>query len=509
MTILDLPDELERREREIILMNVLLVSPATPDTFWSFKYAMRFVSKRAAFPPLGLLTVAAMLPRDWRLEIVDLNVARLTDAQIDRADYVFVTAMLVQADSARQVIARCNAKGKPVVAGGPLFTTSHEQFPEVKHFVLGEAEGVMAELVADMTAGTVKHTYQDSQRPDVTKTPAPRWDLINLKRYATMSLQSSRGCPFNCEFCDIIVMNGRVPRVKTPAQMIAELEALIAAGWQGPIFIVDDNFIGNKVKVKTFLRELISWRKSHPTHVSFFTEASLNLVDDPELLHLLARAGFNKIFVGIETPEEESLVECAKVQNTKRNLIESIKIIQQAGIEVMGGFIVGFDADKPNIFEQQFKFIQEAGIAAAMVGLLTALPGTRLFSRLKSEGRILQHSTGNNLDGVVNFIPRLDREVLTNGYRSLVKHLYAPRIYYRRILTFLEEYRPHSQRPRLRKTDVIAFLKSLWIMGVWSRGRREFWKFMMKTLLTRREAFAEAMTLAIFGYHFRRVAATL
>jgi radical SAM superfamily enzyme YgiQ (UPF0313 family) len=420
-----------------------------------------------------------------------------------------ISAMMVHADSARQVIARCNCLGKPVIAGGPLFTTDCEQFPEVGHLVLGEAEDLMPELVADLIAGTLKPRYQSPTRPDVTQTPPPRWDLINMKDYAVMSLQSSRGCPFNCEFCDIIVMNGRVPRVKTPPQMIAELDSLVAAGWDSSIFIVDDNFIGNKVKVKAFLRELVTWRERHKGNISFFTEASLNLVDEPELLSLLARAGFTKVFVGIETPEEDSLLECAKVQNTQRDLVAAIRTIQQAGIEVMGGFIVGFDADQPNIFERQFKFIQEAGIAAAMVGLLTALPETRLFKRLAAEGRILQHSSGNNLDGVLNFVPKLDRDMLTSGYRALLKHLYTPKIYYRRILTFLKAYHPHGRRPGPSRDDVLAFLRSLWIMGVWTRGRREYWKFLVKAFVLRRDAFAEAVTLAIYGYHFRRVAAKL
>ncbi|GMU20791.1 MAG: hypothetical protein AMXMBFR13_08870 [Phycisphaerae bacterium] len=490
-------------------MNILLVSPATPETFWSFKHAVRFVSKKAAFPPLGLLTVGAMLPREWNLQLVDLNVSRLNDAQLDWADYVLVSAMLVHADSVRQVVSRCRARGRTVVGGGPLFTTSAQRFPEVEHVVAGEAEPVMAELVADLAAGTLKPHYQAAQRPDVRLTPIPRWDLIDLHKYVTMPLQFSRGCPFNCEFCDIVVMNGRVPRVKEPAQMIGEIASLLAAGWRSSIFIVDDNFIGNKVKVKAFLRELIAWSRQNHLRLDFTTEASLNLVDDPELLDLLAQAGFRKIFIGIETPEESSLLECAKIQNTQRDLVAAVKRIQNAGIEVMGGFIVGFDGDGPNIFERQFRFIQEAGIATAMVGLLTALPGTRLFSRLSSEGRILEHSTGNNLDGMLNFVPRIDRELLTTGYKRLLKHLYTPKVYYRRIFTFLKEYRPQRPRPRLSRQELVAFARSLWVMGVWTRGRREYWKFLVKTLVVRPKAFAEAVTLAIVGYHFRKVAASL
>jgi radical SAM superfamily enzyme YgiQ (UPF0313 family) len=490
-------------------MRVLLVSAATPDTFWSYKHVLSFISKKACFPPLGLLTVAAMLPKRWDLKLVDLNVTSLTDAQLAWADCVFVSAMLAQVDSAREVIARCSKLGKTVVAGGPLFTTGHAGFPEVQHFVLGEAEDIMPKLVADLLSGDLKELYRCEKRPDIRQTPVPRWDLIKFKHYATMPLQFSRGCPFNCEFCDIIVMNGRVPRLKTNEQMIGELESLVDAGWTGPIFIVDDNFIGNRAKVKEFLRELIAWEQRRGIRLQFTTEASLNLADDRELLELMVRAGFKKVFVGIETPQEDSLLECAKVQNAKRDMLTAVKTIQKSGLEVMGGFIVGFDSDKPNIFERQIKFIQEAGVVTAMVGLLQALPGTRLFSRLRQEGRILHDASGNNVEASLNFVPKLDREILVEGYRSLVKRLYTPRMYYRRILTFLREYRPQGQGIHLSWGDVKAFIKSLWVMGILSRGRRQYWKFLTKALLFHRRAFPEAMTLAIIGYHFRRVASAL
>ena len=490
-------------------MRVLMVSTATPNTFWSYKHVLSFISKKSCFPPLGLLTVAAMLPKRWDLKLVDLNVTSLTDAQLAWADYVFVSAMLVQADSAREVIARCGKLGKTVVAGGPLFTTGHADFPEVKHFVLGEAEDIMPELVADMVSGKLRKFYRCEERPDIWKTPVPRWDLINFKHYVLMPLQFSRGCPFNCEFCDIIVMNGRVPRLKSNEQMIRELESLVDAGWTDPIFVVDDNFIGNRAKVKAFLRELIAWQELRGIHLQFTTEASLNLADDPELLELMVLAGFKKVFVGIETPQEDSLLECGKVQNAKRDMLSAVKAIQKSGLEVMGGFIVGFDNDKPNIFERQIRFIQEAGVVTAMVGLLQALPGTRLYSRLTQEGRILHDASGNNVEAGLNFVPKLDREVLIEGYRALVKRLYAPKMYYRRILTFLREYHPQGQRFHLSSRDVRAFLKSLLVMGVMSRGRREYWKFLMRALLFHRRAFPEAMTLAIIGYHFRRVASAL
>jgi radical SAM superfamily enzyme YgiQ (UPF0313 family) len=490
-------------------MNILLVSPATPDTFWSFKHVMRIMARRAAFPPLGLLTIAAMLPKEWRLRLVDLNVASLSDADIAWADYVLLSAMIVHVDSVREIVARCQAKGKTIVAGGPLFAAGEDRFPQVRHVVRGEAENVMATLVADLSAGRVQPVYQDAQRPDLARTPVPRWDLINFKHYATMSVQLSRGCPFDCEFCDIVATYGRVPRVKAPSQMIRELEALLAAGWNNSIFIVDDNFIGNKVKVKGLLRELVAWRARRGVKVSFVTEASLNLVDDPELLDLMVRAGFKKVFVGIETPNEDSLVECAKVQNTRRDLVAAVNEIHRAGIQVMGGFILGFDSDTRGIFERQRRFIQDAGVVTAMVGLLNALPATRLFERLKKEGRILRESTGNNLDAILNFVPKLNREVLVEGYRGLVKHLYSPKVYYRRALTFLRTYRPQGPRLPRPRQDILAFLRSLWVLGIRTRGRREYWKFFTKSLLLYPRAFGEAMDLAITGYHFRKVAASL
>jgi radical SAM superfamily enzyme YgiQ (UPF0313 family) len=293
--------------------------------------------------------------------------------------------------------------------------------------------------------------------------------------------------------------------------MIGELESLIAAGWREKIFIVDDNFIGNKVKAKAFLRAVIAWRKDRniDRRLSFTTEASLNLADDQELLDLMVEAGFNQVFVGIETPDEASLLECAKIQNTQRDLVAAVKKIQNSGFEVMGGFIVGFDSDKAGIFEQQSSFIERSGIVTAMVGLLMALPETRLFHRLKEEGRIIQGTTGNNVEAVLNFLPKLDREYLIRGYRLLVKRLYAPDVYYQRILTFLREYRPRgpSLRPNVR--ECLALIRSFWVMGICTPGRRAYWKFFAKVMLFHRRLFHQAMTLAIMGHHFRRVAATV
>ncbi len=490
-------------------MRILLVYPPTPDTFWSFKHVLGFVSKRAAFPPMGLLTVAGMLPADWELRLVDMNVNRLTDDDLRWADYVLISAMIVHKASVPDVVDRCRRFSKPVIAGGPLFTTGHAAFPSIGHFVLGEAEELMPQVVEDMRHGTVRPMYTASSRPDIARVPSPRWDLIDMRKYVTMSVQFSRGCPFDCEFCDIVIMNGRVPRTKSPAQLIAELEQLRLRGWQDMVFVVDDNFIGNKKHAKALLRELIRWRTRTRTKMSFMTEASTNMADDPELCDLMVRAGFKKVFVGFETPSAESLEECRKMQNCGRDLVETVRILQRAGLEVMGGFIVGFDHDPADIFQRQFEFIQRSGVVTAMVGLLTALPGTRLYHRLMQEGRLETESTGNNTQATLNFCPTLDREFLIDGYRKLMQELYEPRCYYQRIRTFLEHNRPSGPRLRIAWSDVQAFVKSWWLLGVWYRGRRAYWQLCLSTLLRRPRRFPQAVALAIIGHHFRRVARSL
>jgi radical SAM superfamily enzyme YgiQ (UPF0313 family) len=490
-------------------MKILLVYPTTPETFWSFKHVLRLVSKRAAFPPLGLLTVAALLPADWELKLVDQNVNRLTDDDLRWADYVMLSAMIVHKAAVSEIVNRCRRTGTPIIAGGPLFTTGHAAFPDIGHFVLGEAEETMPQVVEDMRRGTVRRTYAASSRPDITRVPSPRWDLIDMRKYVTMTVQFSRGCPFDCEFCDIIVMNGRVPRNKAPAQLVAELEQLRLRGWKGMVFVVDDNFIGNKQQAKALLRELIQWQAQTGARMGFMTEASANLADDAELFDLMVRAGFKKVFVGFETPSLESLKECRKMQNCGRDLVETVKTLQRAGLEVMGGFIVGFDHDPADIFQRQFEFIQRSGVATAMVGLLTALPETRLYRRLTAEGRIEAESTGNNTQAELNFRPRLDREFLINGYRDLMKRLYQPRNYYRRICTFLENHKPQGPRLGISRTEVQAFLKSVWVLGFWHRGRFAYWQFCITTLLRRPRLLPVAIELAIIGHHFRRVARLL
>ncbi|MEW6690192.1 MAG: B12-binding domain-containing radical SAM protein [Pseudomonadota bacterium] len=490
-------------------MKILLVYPRHPDTFWSFKHVLRFLGKRSAFPPLGLLTVAAMLPREWQLRLVDTNVEPLEDAHIDWADVVMLSGMIVHKASAHEIAARCAARGRRVIAGGPLFTTGHAEFPEIPHFVLGEAEGVIGELVADLRRGSVKAAYRAAGYPQLGSSPVPRWDLIVLKRYVTMPVQFSRGCPFDCEFCDIVAMYGRMPRTKAPAQVIAELEALRRAGWRDMVFIVDDNFIGHKKRVRELLDAMVEWRRRSRTGMGFLTEASINLADEPQLMERMVRAGFRKVFVGLETPVPESLEECRKVQNSKRDLVSAVHTMQAAGLEVMGGFIVGFDSDPRDVFRRQFEFIQRAGVVTAMVGLLSALPQTRLYERLAREGRILADSLGDNTAAVLNFIPRLERGQLYDGYRELMRSLYAPRNYYRRLRAFLRTWQPHGPGLRLNWPDTRAFLQSLWTLGVRQRGRFAFWGLFWETLLARPRKLRAAMELAIMGHHFRTVAEKL
>lgn len=488
-------------------MNILLVYPKYPDTFWSFKYALKFISKKASLPPLGLLTVAAMLPTEWEKKLVDMNVTALKDEDILWADYVFISAMSVQKDSAQAVIARCKSLGRPTVAGGPLFTAGYEEFEDVDHLVLNEAELTLPPFLDDLSKGQAKHLYTSSQWADITTTPLPLWQLINPKHYASINIQYSRGCPYDCDFCDITVLYGRRPRTKNKEQVIAELESLYSLGWRGGVFVVDDNFIGNKAKLKReILPAIIEWMERRKRPFTLFTEASINLADDEELMRLMGRAGFNRVFVGIETPNEESLAECGKIQNQNRNLIASIKKIHAFGMEVQGGFIVGFDSDPASIFEKVVEFVQESGIITAMVGLLNAPKGTKLYQRLIQEGRLLSAFTGNNTDLSINFIPAMGCEALIRGYKSIVNTIYSPKQYYARVKQFLKDYKPlQTAEFRVRRVDLQAFVKSVVILGIIGKERIHYWKLFFWSLFRRPKLFPLAITFSIYGFHFRKI----
>jgi radical SAM superfamily enzyme YgiQ (UPF0313 family) len=485
-------------------MKALLVYPEYPDTFWGFKHAMRFISRKAAYPPLGLLTVSSMLPSDWERKLVDMNVRALTDDDIEWADAVLISGMIVQKPSAERVITRAKAMSKLVIGGGPMFTVEPESFPTVDYLILGEAENTLPDFLRDFERGEAKRIYSSEEKPDLSLTPLPDWDLVDFKHYATMCIQYSRGCPHDCEFCDIIVINGRIPRLKEANRLIAELDALYERGWRGTTFIVDDNFIGNKKKVKAMLPRVVEWMKERKYPFQLVTEASLRLADDDALMDLMGEAGFGKVFLGIESPSEESLEECNKVQNKNRDMVAAVKKIQNKGMEVMGGFIIGFDSDTPSIFEKQLAFIQRSGVATAMVGLLTAVPGTRLYTKLKKQGRILKMSSGDNTDGSLNFVPKMDREVLLSGYKKLLQKIYSHRAYYERAMVLLKENRPKSSPP-IQLNEIGALFKSLWHIGVLEKGRTHYWRFLAKVLFRRPKALPRAVTIAIYGFHFRKI----
>jgi radical SAM superfamily enzyme YgiQ (UPF0313 family) len=486
-------------------MKALLVYPEFPDTFWSFKHALKFIRKRASTPPLGLVTVAAMLPRDWELRLVDLNVTRLTEKDLEWADAALVSAMVVQRESARQVVARCKQAGLTVIAGGPLFTMEPDEFPEVDHFVLNEAELTLPPFLTDLARGRPQRIYTTREYPDIRLSPPPRWELIDLRKYASMAIQFSRGCPFNCDFCNVTALLGHRPRVKTTAQILAELDGLYALGWRERVFFVDDNLIGNKKTLKEdLLPALAEWRRGK-IGMPFNTEASINLADDDELMHLMIAAGFDEVFIGIETPDDEGLAECSKKQNLNRDLVADVKKLQRAGLQVQGGFIVGFDSDTPSIFRQQIEFIQRSGIVTAMVGILQAPPGTKLYERLMREGRVTGPASGDNVDGATNIIPVMNLDALKAGYRSVLDHLYAPEHYYARVKTFLQEYQAPRISVPMDFTQIMAFLRSIIHLGIVGQERRHYWKLFGWTLLRRPRLFPLAITLAIYGYHFRHV----
>ncbi|MBM4338027.1 MAG: DUF4070 domain-containing protein [Deltaproteobacteria bacterium] len=493
-------------------MNVLLIYPEIPDTFWSFKHALKFIRKKAASPPLGLLTIASMLPAKWKKRLVDINVRKLSSEDLSWADCALISAMTVQRDSACRVIAQCKEAGLKVIAGGPLFTTEHEQFEMVDHFVLNEAELTLPAFLKDFSQGSAKRVYTTSDFADIRQTPAPMWQLVRPGDYASMSVQFSRGCPYNCEFCNVTALFGHRPRTKSALQMIAELESLYRLGWRGGVFFVDDNLIGNKTHLKTeLLPALTEWRKGK-TGFLFNTEVSINLADDEPLIQMMVKAGFDTVFIGIETPNEDSLAECSKKQNMNRDLVLDVKRIQRQGLQVQGGFILGFDNDSALTFRRLTDFIQKSGIATAMVGLLQAPPGTKLYERLKQAGRLLDRLSGDNVDGSTNIIPAMNLEALRKGYKDVLQYLYSPEAYYQRVKTFLREYKPPKIKVRLDFRHVFdnihALIRSVLRLGIMGKERVQYWKLFLWTLLRRPRAFPMAITLAIYGHHFRKTSET-
>ena len=495
-------------------MRILLLYPQFPsDTFWGFRHALSFIGKKATIPPLGLLTVASMLSKEWEVKLVDLNVQTLRDNDLRWPDFVFISAMVIQKEFVREIVRRAKALKKRIVAGGPLFTTFPEEFSQdIDHLILGEAEDSLPLFLEDLKKEKLKKVYKSETWPDINKTPPPCWELIDRSKYASMGIQLSRGCPFNCEFCNIALLNGRMPRVKNKEQILNELEVLCQTGWRGDVFFVDDNFIGNKTRLKEeILPEIARWQEEKNRPFVFSTQVSINLADDKDLAELMARAGFYKVFVGIESPQEESLKECGKFQNANRNLLESVKTLQRLGLQVEAGFILGFDKDAPSVFDKMVSFIQKSGIATAMVGLLQVPPKTRLWERMKREGRLRSQSSGNNTDCSINFIPKMDADSLILGYKRVLSRIYSPKYYYERARVFLKEYngKKRGGAQGFSFSRLSAFVKSIWILGVKEKGRVYYWRLFFWAAFKKPGLFPTAIETAIKGFHLRKISEKL
>ncbi|MBN2077989.1 MAG: DUF4070 domain-containing protein [Spirochaetes bacterium] len=489
---------------------ILLVYPEIPLTYWNFGYIMKMVGRKAAFPPLGLLTVASLIPHRYDVNLVDLNTTSLDDRDIINADLVFISAMIIQRESFEAVVERCRILGTTVVAGGPYPTGSHRGIIGIDHFVLGEAEITLPLFFCDYETGAPKKIYRSDARPDIRKTPVPRFDLVRHGDYTTMSLQYSRGCPFNCEFCDIIELFGRVSRTKSPGQFLAELDALYRTGYRGPLFVVDDNFIGNKREVKGLLRAMARWQeeRGHPYLVT--TEASLDLAGDGELMDLMVAAGFNKVFLGIETPIEESLAHTNKSQNLKRPMLESVERIQRKGMEVTAGFIVGFDTDPEDVFDRQLDFIRQSAIPMAMAGLLIALPSTRLYRRLEAEGRLLRETGGNNThDFTMNFEPVMESRRLVDGYKRLISRIYSPREYFNRSLELMRRM-PRGRVGRGSfSPDTVTLIARIFLaclpIQTFSFYGPDYLRYLAAAMRISPLLLPKAIKLGLFGHHFFRL----
>jgi len=484
-------------------VKALLVSPVTQENMWDLRHALKAMGKKALHAPLGLLTVASFMPDDWELRVVDMNCRDLSNEAIQWADMVFMSALIAHGHSVLDVVERAHALGKKVVAGGPLFTVAPEEFDFIDHLVLNEGEVTFPRFLQDLALGKEpNHLYASDERPDLSLSPVPRWDLVNTNDYLFVSIQFSRGCPFDCEFCSVQSLFGREIRAKSSAQIIRELEMFYEMGCRGRVFFNDDNFIGSRTNAKSLLRAMALWQHERGYPFEFHTQASIDLAEDDELMELMTQAGFEFICIGLESPIEDSLRECGKRNNLGKDLLKAIRTIQSKGIEAVGSFIIGFDSDPADIAQRQIDFIQESGIVIAHLSLLQPYPGTRLYNRLKKEGRLLTDRTRGIYDESLNFVPETDPKALQESYYSALGELYSPAGYYPRIMRFLEHYKPVP----IRHGNAIlwkSILGAIVLPGILDDGRSNFWKLFMKVIPDYRESLSKVMNYAILGYHIR------
>ncbi len=495
-------------------MKILLVYPKMPYSFWSMDHLMQVYGKDYSYPPLGLLTVAAMLPDEWDQRLIDLNIGdELTDDDLRWADYVMVSAMNVQEPSSREIFQRCKAAGTKTIAGGPLFTHEFSRFPDVDHFVLNEGELTLPRFLEDLDKGCLKRVYASPDMANVHETPIPKWELADLSKYAYAVVQYSRGCPYMCDFCDVTALFGRKPRTKTADQMIAELEAYGDIDQYGMVVFADDNLMGNKkILKKELLPALIEWRKRKNVVVTFATQITINLADDPELMRLMLEAGFQNIFVGIETPDDEGLEACKKSQNLRRNMLDNVRFLHRAGFIITAGFIVGFDTDTETIFQRQIDFIQDSGIVISGVSVLKAPPGTELHARMKREGRLINEFDFHESE--TNIIPVMDPEVLRDGYQEVLDTIYSPENIYKRTQTFLLDFKNNGleESTSLSNFKLGIFLRyfaiaarCVYYLGIKGKHRAYFWKLIGWTLKNKPKVFDIAVGYGVWIYDLGKV----